>query len=54
MDPVPVSISWFLSYLFQYLVPFSLYSFLFLMNPRKMGIHILNLKLSKEKIACKS
>ena len=53
MDPVPVSVYWFLSYPYQFLVSFSFGSFLFPMNPRKLRIHILKLKLGKEKIARK-
>ena len=51
--PDPVYSYWFLSYLFHLLVTFIFGSFQFPMNPHKLRIHILKLRLSKDKIAHK-
>ena len=49
MDPVPVSSPWFLSRMFQYLVPTVLGFFLFQINPCENGNLYFKLKLRKEK-----
>ena len=51
MDPLPVSSSWFLSWIYQYLVPEVLVHFHFPQIRMKPRIKILKLKLRKEKIA---
>ena len=53
MDPVPVSSYWFLSYLFQSQYNLGFSSLPFPMNPHKLKIHIMIIKLREEKITRK-